>query len=435
MTGFATIEEALVQVRAGRPVLVLDDQTRENEGDAILAAGAAVTEWVGWMVRHTSGYLCAPMTEERADRLGLPLMWPSSQDPLRTRYTVSVDAAQGTTTGISAAERAITARTLAGPDARPGDLTRPGHILPLRARDGGVLERRGHTEAAVDLARLAGLEPVGLIGEIVDDAGACLRTPEVLALGAEEGLCVITIEQLAAWRRAHDDLRTASGTRVTAGEEAVLPTRHGAFRVTGYHDHLTGAEHVLLVPSAGIAADDGGAPWVRVHSECLTGDALGSLRCDCGEQLSRSMDQVAGHGGAVIMLRGHEGRGVGLINKIDAYHAQDGGLDTVDAQTSLGLPVDAREYGAAVAILTGLGVDSVRLLTNNPAKISALRQGGIEVEPRPLRIPPRPEDIAYLRTKRDRMGHLIDLDETGSLDARDTTAGISTAGDDEEGIA
>ncbi|AXE38225.1 3,4-dihydroxy-2-butanone-4-phosphate synthase [Acidipropionibacterium virtanenii] len=426
MTGFATIEEALAQVRAGRPVLVLDDETRENEGDAILAAGTAGAEWVGWMVRHTSGYLCAPMTEERADRLGLPLMWPSSQDPLRTRYTVSVDAATGTTTGISAAERAATARTLAGPDAQSTDFIRPGHILPLRARDGGVLERRGHTEAAVDLARLAGLEPVGLIGEIVDDAGACLRTPDVLALGAREHLCVITIEQLAAWRRDHDDLPAAPAARVTAGDEAVLPTRHGEFRVTGYRDHLTGAEHLLLIPSTGLGADDGGAPWVRVHSECLTGDALGSLRCDCGEQLSRSMDQVARHGGAVILLRGQEGRGVGLINKIAAYHAQDGGLDTVDAQTALGLPVDAREYGAAVAVLAGLGVSAVRLLTNNPAKIASLRRAGIEVDPRPLQIPPRPEDIAYLRTKRDRMGHLIELDETGPDNtAHDNTEGIA----------
>lgn len=426
MSGFATIERALAEVRAGRPVLVLDDETRENEGDAILAAGRASAEWVGWMVRHTSGYLCAPMTEERADRLGLPLMWPASQDPLRTRYTVSVDAVAGTTTGISAAERATTARALADPDSGPASLIRPGHILPLRARDGGVLERRGHTEAAVDLARLAGLEAVGLIGEIVDDAGACLRTPDVLALGAEEGLCVITIEQLAAWRQDHHDAPATPRARVTAGDEAVLPTRHGEFRVTGYRDHLTGAEHLLLVSGTGIAADDGGAPWVRVHSECLTGDALGSLRCDCGEQLGHSMDQVARHGGAVILLRGQEGRGVGLINKIAAYHAQDGGLDTVDAQTALGLPVDAREYGAAVAILDDLGIGAVRLLTNNPAKISALRQGGIEVEPRPLQIPPRPEDVAYLRTKRDRMGHLIELDETGPLGA---------AHNNEEGIA
>lgn len=426
MNGYATIEQALDQMRAGRPVLVLDDQSRENEGDAILAAGAADPEWVGWMVRHTSGYLCAPMTEQCADRLGLPLMWPATQDPLRTRYTVSVDAAHGTTTGIAAAERATTARALADPEAGPGSLIRPGHILPLRARDGGVLERRGHTEAAVDLARLAGMEPVGLIGEIVDDRGACLRTHDVLALGQRESLCVITIEALASWRRTHNDAAPRTSRRVAVGQSASLPTRHGSFRVTGYRDHLTGAEHLLLVPKSGVAADDGGRPWVRVHSECLTGDALGSLRCDCGEQLHAAMETVGRHGGAVILLRGQEGRGVGLLNKIAAYRAQDGGLDTVDAQTALDLPVDAREYGAAVAILAERGISSVRLLTNNPEKVDALRAGGIEVDPRPLRVAARPEDIAYLRTKRDRMGHHIDLDGVDpGTDGHDRQEGIA----------
>lgn len=426
MKGYATIEQALDQMRLGRPVLVLDDQTRENEGDAILAAGAAGAEWVGWMVRHTSGYLCAPMTEQCADRLGLPLMWPATQDPLRTRYTVSVDAATGITTGISAAERAATARTLAAPDAGPGSLIRPGHILPLRARDGGVLERRGHTEAAVDLARLAGMEPVGLIGEIVDDTGACLRTPDVLALGEREGLCVITIEQLADWRCIHADTAPRESRRVAPGQRASLPTRHGSFTITGYRDHVTGAEHLLMVPESGLAADDGGRPWVRVHSECLTGDALGSLRCDCGEQLQAAMEKVGCHGGAVILLRGQEGRGVGLLNKIAAYHVQDDGLDTVDAQTALGLPVDAREYGAAVAILDDQGISEVRLLTNNPEKVEALRAGGIDVEPCPLKIAARPEDIAYLRTKRDRMGHHIDLDGIGADGSRsDVQEGIA----------
>lgn len=431
-----TIEEALEQLRAGRPVLVTDDADRENEGDAILAAELAHAHWIGWMVRHTSGYLCAPMTEERADRLGLPLMWPASQDPLRTRYTVSVDAAEGITTGIDAAQRARTARVLAAEGSGPGDLVRPGHVLPLRARRGGVLTRRGHTEAAVDLARLAGLAPVGVIGELVGDDGMCLRSAAIAELGRVEGLAVITIDQLARWRTVHDpvadkDPRESAEERIDAdrigGElgvdglsespevrvhavaSATLPTRHGVFTMTGYRDELTGDEHVLLVPAAGTAADDGGPTWVRVHSECLTGDALGSLRCDCGDQLAAAQEHVARHGGAIVLLRGHEGRATGLLNKIAAYHAQDGGLDTVDAQTHLGLPVDAREYGAAVAILADAGVSRVRLLTNNPEKVEALQAGGLDVTMSPLEVPARPEDLFYLRTKRDRMGHVLTL--------------------------
>ncbi|WCC79445.1 3,4-dihydroxy-2-butanone-4-phosphate synthase [Cutibacterium equinum] len=407
-----TIEEALAELRAGRPVLVTDDADRENEGDAILAAQLAGPHWVGWMVRHTSGYLCAPMTDERADQLGLPLMWPATQDPLRTRYTVSVDAASGITTGIDAAQRARTARVLANATSTPADLIRPGHVLPLRARTGGVLERRGHTEAAVDLARLAGLEPVGLIGELVGDDGMCLRTEAIATLARTEGLAFITIDELAQWRRAHDPAEVPSAPRVTALASAHLPTRYGQFAMTGYRDNHTGAEHVLLVSGKGIDADDGGPAWVRVHSECLTGDALGSLRCDCGDQLAAAQAHVSEHGGAIILLRGHEGRATGLLNKIAAYQAQDGGLDTVDAQTHLGLPIDAREYGAAVAILAHAGLSAVRLLTNNPAKVEALRAGGLDVTMSPLEIPPRPEDERYLRTKRDRMGHLLAADHS-----------------------
>ena len=408
---FATIEHALEQLRSGRPVLVLDDEDRENEGDAILAAELASPQWVGWMVRHTSGYLCAPMEDTRADRLGLPLMWSANTDPLRTRYTVSVDAATSTT-GISSVERAATTRALADPRTTSADLIRPGHVLPLRARDGGVLTRRGHTEAAVDLTRLAGLQAVGLIGEIVHDDGTCARTPDVLALGQAEGLDVITIESLANWRRSHEEQPStttpgSSTTRVSPTVSAQLPTRHGVFTMTGYHDQLTGAEHVLLVAQRGLG--DERQPLVRVHSECLTGDAFGSLRCDCGEQLQTAMQTVSEHGGAVILLRGQEGRGVGLLSKIAAYHVQDSGLDTVDAQTTLGLPVDAREYGAAVAILRDQGIDAVRLLTNNPDKVTGLRAGGITVEQVGLQIDPHTHDIDYLRTKRDRMGHLLTL--------------------------
>ena len=404
-----TIEEALTELRAGRPVLVTDDADRENEGDAILAAELAEPCWVGWMVRHTSGYLCAPMTEERADQLGLPLMWPTSQDPLRTRYTVAVDAARGITTGIDAAQRARTARVLADAASTPTDLVRPGHVLPLRARAGGVLDRRGHTEAAVDLARLAGLEPVGLIGELVGDDGMCLRADAIADLARTEGLAFITIDQLALWRQTHDPLSVAPIQRVLALASAQLPTRYGQFTITGYRDNLTGAEHVLLTGEKGIDADDGGPAWVRVHSECLTGDSLGSLRCDCGDQLVAVQQHVCRHGGAIILLRGHEGRATGLLNKIAAYCAQDGGLDTVDAQTDLGLPVDAREYGAAVAILADIGITNVRLLTNNPAKAEALRERGLEVTMSPLGTPARPEDERYLRTKRDRMGHVLTL--------------------------
>ena len=409
-----TIEEVLAELRAGRPVLVTDDADRENEGDAILAAELADPRWVGWMVRYTSGYLCAPMTEERADQLDLPLMWPASQDPLRTRYTVAVDAAHGITTGIDAVQRARTARVLADPSSTPSDLVRPGHVLPLRARAGGVLERRGHTEAAVDLARLAGLEPVGLIGELVGDDGMCLRADAIADLARTEGLALTTIDQLAQWRQAHDPGPAVPTQRVTALASAHLPTRHGQFAITGYRDNCTGAEHVLLVGEKGIDADDGGPAWVRVHSECLTGDALGSLRCDCGDQLAAAQQHVCRHGGAIILLRDHEGRATGLLNKIAAYKAQDGGLDTVDAQTHLGLPVDAREYGAAVAILADVGITSVRLLTNNPAKAEALRDGGLEVTMSPLETLTRSEDERYLRTKRDRMGHVLALDVSPS---------------------
>jgi len=399
MPEFATIPEALDALRAGRPVLVLDDDDRENEGDAVLAASTASAAWVGWLVRHTSGYLCAPLPADRADRLALPLMVPDSADPLRTAYTVSVDAASGVTTGISAADRATTLRTLGDPDAAASDLIRPGHVLPLRARPGGVFERRGHTEATVDLCRLAGLPPVGAIGELVDDAGGLLRTPDVLALGAAEGLPVITIAALVAWRDLHDRVEPAGVT--------TLPTAHGTFTVHGYRDLRTGAEHLTLISPRGLVGA-GGVPLVRVHSECLTGDALGARRCDCGPQLDEALARVGRDGGAVVYLRGHEGRGVGLLAKLSAYALQDAGADTVDAQLLLGLPVDAREYGAAAAILLAEGVTRLELLTNNPAKADGLRAAGIGVVGlRPLTVEPGPDNARYLSTKRERMGHRL----------------------------
>ena len=395
MSRLATVEEALAALRAGRPVLVTDDEDRENEGDVILAAETLTPEWMAWTIRHSSGYICAPMPDEVADRLALPLMVPDNRDPLRTAYTVTVDAAEGITTGISAADRAHTVRKLADPAATADSLIRPGHVVPLRAKDGGVLVRPGHTEATVDLCRLAGLTPVGAIGELVNDDGTMMRLPAVLELGAEHDLPVITIAQLVAWRQRHD--------RVERLAETVLPTEHGTFTVTGFRDVITGDEHLALVSPRGLG---GAAPLVRLHSECLTGDVLGSLRCDCGPQLQRALQRVASEGGVVVYLRGHEGRGVGLLAKLQAYALQDAGLDTVDAQVELGLPIDAREYAAGAAILTELGIHAVRLLTNNPMKVNAMRKHGIEVAAvERISIAPVATNAGYLRTKRDRLGH------------------------------
>ncbi len=400
-TGLSSIEEAFEALRAGLPVLVADDEDRENEGDVILAAATATTEWMAWTIRHTSGYICAPMTESRADRLGLPLMVADNRDPRLTAYTVTVDAAEGVTTGISAADRAHTIRTLARESSVAADFNRPGHVVPLRARQGGVLVRGGHTEAAVDLCRLAGLSPVGAIGELVHDDGSMMRLPAVLELGREHHLPVITIEALIAWRQLND--------RVERLAETKLPTVHGVFRVLGYRDRLTGDEHIALVSPKGLS---GRAPLARLHSECLTGDVLGSLRCDCGGQLERSLERVAAEGGVVVYLRGHEGRGVGLLSKLQAYALQDNGFDTVDAQTELGLPIDSREYAAGAAILADLDLASVRLLTNNPMKVNAMRDYGIEVVAvERISMVPGADNAEYLRTKRDRMGHDLILGE------------------------
>lgn len=396
----ATVEEALDALRSGRPVLVTDDADRENEGDVVLAAETLTQDWMAWTVRHTSGYICAPMSGPWADRLDLPLMVAVNADPLRTAYTVSVDAAQGVTTGISAADRTHTIRTLARPDADAGDLIRPGHVLPLRARDGGVLTRPGHTEAAVDLCRLAGLASVAAIGELVRDDGAMMRLPDIVALAADEQLPILTIQQLIAWREVHD--------RVARAAQTTLATADGVFTVIGYRDRLTGDQHIALISPLGLG---GPSPLTRLHSECLTGDIFGSQRCDCGPQLALAMRRVAAEGGILVYLRGHEGRGVGLLNKLQAYALQDQGFDTVDAQTELGLPIDAREYAAGAAILTDLGVNSVRLLTNNPLKVKALSQSGITVAAvESISIPPVETNAGYLRTKRDRMGHTLPLD-------------------------
>ena len=430
VSGLATIDAAVEQVRLGRPVIVVDDADRENEGDVIMAAAAATPHWVGWTVRHSSGYVCAPMPADLADRLGLPPMVEATEDPLRTAYSVSVDARTGVTTGISATDRARTLQLLADPATVPGDLVRPGHVLPLRARPGGVLERNGHTEAAVDLCRAAGLAPVGMICELVDDRGELLRLPALLELGRREGLLVISIADLVLWRQAREAAGDGSGASAAAAvvhppsvrprvrhvASAHLPSRRGDFRLHAYVDTLTGAEHVALTaegptgpPAPGAVAGPGSRPvLVRVHSECLTGDALGSLRCDCGPQLDAALARVAVEGGVVVYLRGHEGRGIGLAAKVAAYALQDAGLDTVDANTAQGLPADAREYGGAAAVLEHLGVRRVRLLTNNTDKVEGLEHGGIEVVDRaPLVVGTGPENLGYLAVKRDRMGHVL----------------------------
>jgi 3,4-dihydroxy 2-butanone 4-phosphate synthase/GTP cyclohydrolase II len=403
VSALSTIEDALDALRAGRPVLVLDDEDRENEGDLVLAAATATEEWMAWTIRHSSGYLCAPLPDEVADRLDLPLMVARNRDPLRTAYTVSVDAASGVTTGISAADRLHTAQVLADPQAGPADLIRPGHILPLRARHGGVLTRPGHTEAAVDLTRLAGLAPVGVIGELVHDDGRMMRFEAVVALGREHGLPVITIAQLIDHRQRYDRVERLATTRI--------PTVHGTFTAHGYRDTLTGEEHVALVSPRGLRGLAGTGPVLtRLHSECLTGDAFGSLRCDCGPQLQASLARTGREGGVVVYLGGHEGRGVGLVDKLRAYAQQDRGADTVDAQTALGLPVDAREYASGAAILHDLGADRIVLLTNNPTKVQSLRRFGVDVVAvERIHGPVGDDNEQYLLTKRERLGHDIPL--------------------------
>lgn len=402
-SGVNTITAALEALRAGRPVLVVDDPGREGEGDVVLAAQTVSPAWMAWTIRHTSGFLCAPMTGERADALGLPPMVADNQDPRRTAYTVSCDAAAGITTGISAADRTRTVQTLADPSATPTDLIRPGHILPLRARDGGVLTRAGHTEAAVDLMLLAGLAPVGVIGELTNDDGTMMSEAEVQALGRAQGLVVLSVAELVDLRK-QEGAPTAAQRRVVRGSEVALPTPYGQFRLIGYQDAVTDAEVLALIGPAGLGTE----PLVRIHSECFTGDALGSLRCDCGPQLQASMREVAAEGGVVIYVRGHEGRGVGLSAKLDAYAEQDRGADTVAAQVRLGLPVDAREYGGAVAVLKDLGVAELTLLTNNPLKIAAVRDAGLRVrERRPLQVGAGPANADYLETKRLLLGHLL----------------------------
>ena len=401
MSGFAGVEDAVAALAAGGMIVVVDDADRENEGDLIMAAEAATQETVGFFVRHTSGVICTPMLGERLDELDLPLMVTANTAPYRTAFTVSVDARAGTTTGISAADRATTIQALIDPATRPADLVRPGHIFPLRYREGGVLKRAGHTEAAVDLARLAGCAPAAVLCEIVDDSGEMARLPQLERFAAAHGLPLISIADLIRSRRQHEKL-------VKRVAEARIPTRWGEFTAYAYESLLDGEQHLALVKGAVQGEAD---VLVRVHSECLTGDALGSLRCDCGPQLEDALARIAAEGlGVVVYLRGHEGRGIGLGHKLRAYSLQEQGRDTVDANLDLGLPVDGREYGIGSQILVDLGVTTMRLLTNNPAKYGGLDGFGLQIVERvPLQTRPNPENLRYLRTKRERMGHLLEL--------------------------
>ncbi|MEF9881753.1 bifunctional 3,4-dihydroxy-2-butanone-4-phosphate synthase/GTP cyclohydrolase II [Streptomyces sp. P9-A4] len=393
------VEQAVRDIAAGRPVVVVDDEDRENEGDLVIAAEKATPEVVAFMMSECRGLICAPMEGEELERLQLPQMVEHNTESMRTAFTVSVDAApsHGVTTGISAADRATTLRMLASGRHEPADFVRPGHIFPLRAKTGGVLVRPGHTEAAVDLARLAGLRPAGAIVEIAGEDGVMLRLPELVPFARKHGLTIISIEDLIAYRRSAEPT-------VRREAEVHLPTAHGDFTAYGYRSTVDGVEHVALVHGE---VGDGDDVLVRVHSECLTGDIFHSLRCDCGPQLQASMDRITEAGrGVVVYLRGHEGRGIGLLSKLRAYELQEQGRDTLDANLELGLPADARDYAAGAQILVDLGVRSLRLMTNNPDKIDALTRHGLTVEGRePMPVTAGEHNLRYLRTKRDRMGH------------------------------
>ena len=404
---FANIEKAVDAIVRGELVIVVDDADRENEGDLIMAAEKVTAEAMGFMIRHTSGVICAPLEGERLEELQLPLMVANNTEMQRTAFTVSVDARHGTTTGISAADRATTVRALIDPEARPDDLARPGHIFPLRYREGGVLRRAGHTEAAVDLARLAGCFPAGVLAEVTNDDGTMARLPELERFAEEHGLELISIADLIRYRRHREKL-------VRRVSEARIPTRHGDFTAYVYESILDGVEHLAFVRGE-IAGKEN--VLVRVHSECLTGDVFGSMRCDCGVQLDLGLERVADTGqGVVVYLRGHEGRGIGLGHKLRAYSLQDEGRDTVEANVELGFPADSREYGIGSQILVDLGISTMRLMTNNPAKYGGLDGYGLEIVERvPLHAEPNEENIAYLRTKEEKIGQLLDLGQLGEI--------------------
>lgn len=395
---FDPIEDIIEEIRAGRMVIITDDEDRENEGDLVFAAEKATPEMVAFMVRHTSGVICVPMVGADLDRLEIPLMTPVNQDRNRTAYTISVDAAEGVSTGISAADRARTIRLLADSNTVSSDLTRPGHVFPLRAREGGVLRRTGHTEASVDLARLAGLRPAGVICEIVNEDGSMARLPDLLKFKEQHQLKIGSIADLIAYRRKRE--------RLVEREEVIrLPTDYGDFQLHLYRSLLDGCHHLALVK--GNLCPENPA-LVRVHSECLTGDVFGSRRCDCGSQLHAALKQISENGCGVLVYLRQEGRGIGLAAKIRAYKLQEQGLDTVEANEKLGFPPDLRDYGLGAQILLDLGVKEFRFLTNNPRKVVGLESYGLKMLERvPIKFTPNADNEDYLRTKKSKLGHLL----------------------------
>jgi 3,4-dihydroxy 2-butanone 4-phosphate synthase / GTP cyclohydrolase II len=398
---FSPVDEAVAAIARGEIVVVVDDEHRENEGDLIMAAEGATPEKIAFFLQHTSGVICMPMEGDRLDELELPLMVSENTESMRTAFTVSVDYRHGTTTGISAYDRAATIQALIDPATTPRDLARPGHIFPLRYRPGGVLKRAGHTEAAVDLARMAGLYPAGVLCEVVDDDKTDMaRVPDLERFCAKHGLLLVSIADIVRYRRQGEKL-------VRRIAEARIPTDWGDFTCYAYESILDGEVHLALVKGAVQGQDN---VLVRVHSECLTGDVFGSLRCDCGVQLDAAMEKIAEEGmGVIVYLRGHEGRGIGIGHKLRAYQLQEQGRDTVDANVELGLPIDNREYGIGAQILVDLGITTMRNMTNNPAKYGGLEGFGLDIVERvPLESKPNPENISYLRAKRERMGHLLE---------------------------
>jgi 3,4-dihydroxy 2-butanone 4-phosphate synthase / GTP cyclohydrolase II len=397
-SAFVSVEEAIAEIRAGRMVVVVDSPDRENEGDLTLAADHVTPEAINFMAKEARGLICLALEESRCDELGLHPMTNHNEAPLRTAFTVSVEARSGVSTGISAADRSHTIKVAIDPDAKPGDLVQPGHVFPLRARSYGVLERMGQTEAAVDLARLAGLTPAGVICEIMNDDGTMARVPDLTTYCARHGLKMITVSDLVAYRRRTERL-------VERIAIADMPTKYGPFAAHGYRSVIDGQQHVALVCGDVDGAKD---VLVRVHSECLTGDVFGSFRCDCGEQLDRALSQIAQESTGVLLYLAQEGRGIGLLNKLRAYELQEQGYDTVDANVHLGFPVDSRDYSVGYQILADLGLSSIRVLTNNPRKLEGLEGYGLTVtEQLPIEAEPNTFNAEYLRTKRERMGHIL----------------------------